>query len=574
MNTRFLQLLVACFLVGLATSVQVNAQSTYSQVYDLIQANCSSCHSGAAPAGQLDFALSEGALYDAMIDGDVTNPFAAGQNFKLVDPGVPQRSFLYRKVNNELYHDSVLDPAEGGVMPSYAATLADQDKELIRQWIQFGAPEFGEVIDYDVLEEYYVDGGLARLEQPEVPEDGFQLYLGSIFLEPGEEREYIYKYDLNNEEALEINKLDVVMNDQSHHFLFFKFFEGEADDEDDGLEEVTTLSSFLGGAQAISNDTKMIAGWAYSNDFTLPEGTAYTWDENTVLKYNYHIKNYSTEFILPVDLYVNVHTQEPGNALYEMQSDFYLEDAIPPPFGSFVVPAGEEVTFDWHFTGFDGASNNDTVHIWAIGSHTHQYGTDFDIYTAASNGEPLEQIYEGFYNFDYSFNQGYYDYGEPPFRVFDDFVSVRRGDGIFATASWFNTSTSDVGFGLTTDDEMYGMFIQYLVGDISGLDDIVGIDDEATEIADADAGVQWELFPNPNQGLTRLVYNLPEAADVNIAIYDMTGRLSSTVFNAQQQNGMQQLLINADALGLSDGLYVVRMQVGDETFNKRMLIAK
>jgi len=72
---------------------------------------------------------------------------------------------------------------------------------------------------------------------------------------------------------------------------------------------------------------------------------------------------------------------------------------------------------------FKEAQSNETVHIWSLGSHTHKYGTDFDIYLN-DNGTYGEQVYEGDYNFDYTINQGYYNYAEPAFRTFDDYLTI------------------------------------------------------------------------------------------------------------------------------------------------------
>ena len=199
--------------------------ATWTDVYSILQTSCLGCHEGAAAAGSLDFSGSSDEVYDLLFEQAPTNPFSQSRNHKLVDAGYPERSFLYRKINDALYNDALLEPAEGGLMPNYQAALPDEQKELIRQWIYFGAPKTGEVISKNMVDSYYTNGGLPQLEAPAAPaaEEGFQLRLGSIFLNPSEEKEYIYKYELKNEEDVEINRIEVIMNSQSHHFLFFKF---------------------------------------------------------------------------------------------------------------------------------------------------------------------------------------------------------------------------------------------------------------------------------------------------------------------------------------------------------------
>ena len=560
--SRFLFIAALVFFSNLALVAQ---SSTFGEVYNIFQAKCTgACHAGATPAGNLDLSGSEGDVYSRLVEQNPTNPAALAKGYKLVDQGYPARSFVYRKVNGTLYHDAEMEAAEGGTMPNYAPELPSHEKELIRQWILFGAPETGEVEDYAMLQEFYASGGGDRLERPAppAPNDGFQLYLGSIFLAPNEEREYVYKYELQNADPIEINKLEVAMNQQSHHFLFFKFDDGEDADEDEGLELVTVASSASGDALAITSDTKMVGGWAYSNTFDLPEGTAYKWQENVVLKFNYHIKNYSPTLIQPIDLYVNVYTQPAGTAQHEMLSDFKLSN----PLTLFLLPGEQNVT--WNLNNFSGAGANDSVHLWLLGAHTHQYGTDFDVYKRNSDGSTGEQLYEGFYNFDYSFNQGYYDYAEPAMRIFDDFASIRAGNGLHMEATYNNTSGGLVTFGLTTEGEMFGLFHQFLVGDISDL--TTGINEA---VLDGEKGLALQTYPNPNTGLLHIRYQLAKPDAVSVSLHDITGkRLATPVAGKQQTAGAHTQSLNLQQMELPAGMYLIKLTAGTQILTRKITL--
>ena len=543
--------------------------ATWTDVYSILQTSCLGCHEGATAAGNLDFSGTSDEVYDLLFEQAPTNPYANNRGHKLVDAGYPNRSFLYRKINDVLYNDSTLEPAEGGVMPNYQSPLPDEQKELIRQWIYFGAPKTGQVISKDMIDSYYTNGGLPTLDAPPAPaaEEGFQLHLGSIFLNPSEEKEYIYKYELLNDEALEINRIEVVMNSQSHHFLFFKFDEGADADEDEGLEEVTFLSSFItGDAVAITSDTEMISGWASSQDLRLPNGTAYSWDANTVLKFNYHLKNYDSENILPCDIYVNVYTQPVGTALHEMKSDFYLYSSEGP--APLFIPQGEQ-EFEWPLTNFYGVNQNDSVHFWLLAAHTHQLGTDYDIYKRNPDGSHGEQIYEGFYDFNYTFNQGYFSYDESPVLIDDNFISIKASDGLILEADYNNTTGGLVTFGLTTNDEMFGLFLQYVKGDISDLDALnVGTNELETPSA------MWQIYPNPNNGNTNINYHLPENKNVRLSIYNTVGQKVADLLNFQQAAGTYNYRLDAEVLGLTTGMYMVQLQVGENISTKKMMIAQ
>lgn len=527
---------------------------TFDDVKTLLSTSCtySNCHDAQNPAAGLDFSMGAD-IYSQMVGVAPFNEAAAAKGYDLVKPGDPARSFLYRKINHGLHNDSNLEGGQGNNMPGTA--MDAHDIELVRQWILFGAKDNNTTyVDPSILEEYYTDGGLERIEAPAPPPEGegFQLHFGPIFLEPNEELEYIYRYEVQNEDPLEINSFDVAMNDQSHHFLFFKFNEGAENNQQDGLLEITTASSISGTAIAITSDTKMIGGWAYSKAINLPEKTAYYWDDNEILKFNYHILNYSSSAVMPAEIYVNVHTQDLGTATHEMHSEFHLDN----PFNLFIPPG--EHSFEWNFDDFDEANPSDSVHIWALGAHTHQYGTDFDVYLQ-EDGQQGEQVYEGFYNVDYTINQGFYDYAEPAFRFYDDFLTIKADDGLLVTADYNNTSDGTVGFGLTTEDEMFGMFIQYLEGDISDLFeepmDTTPIDTtDMTFINFLPDYQNLHVYPNPTEGVINIdLTNINE--DVTVKIFNVLGQVIY-----EQKVTSANSLHSIDLQGNRNGFYFVQIK--------------
>ncbi len=556
--------LLIVLLLSVVYHQPLHAIDTFDEVAKIFETKCAGCHEGSNPQGKLNLVQPLDDLYAELVDNIPTNPHAIAKGYRQVDPGYPERSFLYRKIDGGMYHTIDLENAEGKPMPTNGNELTEAEKELVRLWILHGAPKDRKVVDPQVLEDYFAEGGSPRVERPEAPspDEGFQLYLGTIYLEPGEEREYIYNYELNNPEPIEVYRLDTRMNQQSHHFILFKFEEGEHLDEDDGLEEVTLVSSLTGEAINVSNDTRMISAWAYSRDVPLPEQVAYKWDANTVLKFNYHIKNYSETSISPVEVYINVYTQPVGTALHEMHSDFLLMN----PSDLAVTPG--ESSFDWtqrYFPYTNGS--NDSVHIWFLGGHTHQLGTDFDVYKREANGSIGEQIYEGFYNFDYSFNQGFYDYAEPAVRIFDDFYSIRARDGLYMEAEYFNPTNKTVTFGLTTDDEMFGIFIQYVVGDISNLSSqwATGIEDESTASS-------FDIYPNPSTGPSTISYSLNQAANVQLEIFSTNGQRVALIQQGHQSPGDYSYSLAQE--DLAAGVYMVQLQMGEEVITEKLVISK
>ena len=84
-------------------------------------------------------------------------------------------------------------------------------------------------------------------------------------------------------------------------------------------------------------------------------------------------------------------------------------------------------------------------------------------------------------------------------------------------------------------------------------------------------------YPNPFNPVTNLSYDLPENAMVNITIYDMMGRIVSTLVNENQSAGYKTLRWNATnntGQPVSAGVYIYTIQAGDFNKTKKMILLK
>ncbi|MFA6619063.1 MAG: T9SS type A sorting domain-containing protein [Candidatus Neomarinimicrobiota bacterium] len=79
-------------------------------------------------------------------------------------------------------------------------------------------------------------------------------------------------------------------------------------------------------------------------------------------------------------------------------------------------------------------------------------------------------------------------------------------------------------------------------------------------------------YPNPFNPLTRISYGVPNSEKVNISLYDVSGKLISTLFNDIQQPGQHS--IELDASGLPSGIYIYKMVAGEFTASSKMLLLK
>lgn len=507
-------------------------------------------------------------MYNNLIGVIPTNPEANSRGYKLVDKGYPHLSYLLKKVNNGLDADNGLDnQALGGVMPDAGApALSNKEIDLIHVWILNGAPETGIVADTALINMYHNGMGLVQATPPPAPDpsEGFQIHLGPIFLGPNDgvydnEKEFFIKYKLPMiSDTMEITRIESFIDVESHHYIIYKFDDAQSAGNvtQEGLREVTNFFN------AFTDGTTMVAAWQNTSDINLPQNTAYFWEPNLTLDLNLHLRNYDTDSVLKAVVYTNVYLQPKQAGTIEMISDLVLFNTIPLqfiscPFSDFCIPAdGADHNFVGNVTSDDleGLSSNDSMYIWMLSSHTHKYGIGFNIYErnpGGPNDEKGTQVYDGFYNFSYTFNQGFYDYEDPAVRYFDpnEFV-LNAGEGLVHEATFNNTGTVDVGFGITTEDEMMLTFFQYTkVRPSSG---------NPTGIKEIQTNNEVSLYPNPTTGTVTISINSANPSidsKRSFSLYDLVGK---EVAHEKFSSGKSELVFHKGQLKSGVYLYQVR----------------
>ncbi len=79
-------------------------------------------------------------------------------------------------------------------------------------------------------------------------------------------------------------------------------------------------------------------------------------------------------------------------------------------------------------------------------------------------------------------------------------------------------------------------------------------------------------YPNPFNSSTIIRYKLPVAGKVRISIYDLLGRKIETLIDEYRQAGYYQAVWNASEY--SSGIYYYKIETGDVTETKRMVLLK
>jgi serine protease AprX len=86
---------------------------------------------------------------------------------------------------------------------------------------------------------------------------------------------------------------------------------------------------------------------------------------------------------------------------------------------------------------------------------------------------------------------------------------------------------------------------------------------------------EYKLFnnyPNPFNPITMIKFDLVKTSDVKLKVYDITGRLITTLVNQRLSAG--EYKVDFSGIELSSGVYIYRIEAGDFKDTKKMLLIK
>ncbi len=79
-------------------------------------------------------------------------------------------------------------------------------------------------------------------------------------------------------------------------------------------------------------------------------------------------------------------------------------------------------------------------------------------------------------------------------------------------------------------------------------------------------------YPNPFNPSTSIKYELPKSSFVRLSVHDMLGREVSVLVNDRRDVGVHE--VKFEGAKLASGVYFYRLQAGDFTQTKRLLLLK
>ncbi len=97
-----------------------------------------------------------------------------------------------------------------------------------------------------------------------------------------------------------------------------------------------------------------------------------------------------------------------------------------------------------------------------------------------------------------------------------------------------------------------------------------------TELAEADLTADQpsllQNYPNPFNPITQIAFNLAEAANVSLRVFNVVGQEVGTLVNGPMNAGQHTVSFNGR--DLPSGIYLYRLQAGDRTEMKKMTLLK
>ena len=378
--------------------------------------------------------LEKSVAYENLVNKVPKNQNARTNGMLLVKPFASDLSLLFHKIhsNSDAHHGSDY----GLPMPLGLDLLSQGQVEFIRRWIEAGAPREGTVVDDISL----LDDNTLQPENFEPlmpPASGIQINLEKFEVASNFEREFFVYKKLGNAEDIYVNRVEIKMRQNSHHFLMYDF-----------NDEITTKPALdvvrdirnPNGSMNYQNMFPMLyhvyvagAQTPYM-DYQFPEGVALKFPAGAALDFNSHYVN-KQDTPIEGEVNLNLHTM-PVASVKKVAKTLNLGNT------NFSLPPKQKTTVSKTYT-VDVKTD-----VFALTSHTHQLGEKF-IIKIAGGSRNGEIVYTNT------------DWHHPSIVNFSNPIVLIPGEGLTSEITYNNTKSTTVYFGLTSEDEMGIIFGYY-----------------------------------------------------------------------------------------------------------------
>ncbi len=429
---------------GIIPTPQTTATSSFDLLQDkLLTPSCASsgCHLSTKDGSfaQHGLVLAKGSSYANLVGVASVNSVALKNSVLRVRKFASSESLLYHKLNWDLSHHGLAN--YGAPMPLGGKPISKGQLAFVQKWIDAGAPSGGTVADASLLDDttpsFVEDANFTPLASPaEEGKAGVQLKVDRFVVPANFERELFVRRPLNNPAPIYVSRIKLKSRANSHHMVLYDFRSKSNLPSMDEVRDLRNLDNSLNIITALqmSNHIFLGGGTDPNSDYTFPAGIALQLPVNASIDLNPHYFNKTTDPLYGEN-YVNLYTVPADQVKKVVQMiDFNVTN--------FTLPANQTTTITRDFK-FDKP-----VAVVSLTSHYHARGKLFQI---RIKGGPRdgEVIYENT------------DWAHPKVINYDTPILLQAGEGLTSVATYLNDTKKDLGFGLTSEDEMDIIFGYY-----------------------------------------------------------------------------------------------------------------
>ncbi len=419
------------------TNSLTSATTSFSRIQaKIFTPSCNSCHSAGNPfAVQSGLVLNGSAAYRSLFNGAVKDAAAIARSMKQVEPSNPDNSFLYQKL-------LLWDPSKlqhfGSPMPLGTTSLSIGQLEFIKRWIEAGAPETGDSIDPALLDDKALPS-YAPFIALAAPAKGYQLVIEPFAVRPNFERELFVLRELKNAAPIYVSRIETRMRTNSHHFLLYTF-QGNTPaaimPAPDLVRDIRNPDNTLNFLNALPMGYHVFLGGSMTPEggYSFPPGIALQLPANAKIDLNAHYVNKGTADITG-EAFANLHTADASQVTQVARTLDLSNTSIP-------LLALQRTT---HTKSFIFSA---TTSILMLTSHMHKLGERF-IIRIKGGARDGQIVYEN------------YDWEHPAIITFETPIVLQAGQGLTSEITYNNTTSNNVNFGLTSEDEMGIIFGYY-----------------------------------------------------------------------------------------------------------------
>lgn len=255
----------------------------------------------------------------------------------------------------------------------------------------------------------------------------FTAQIGPIAVDSGDENTQCIITRLGNPDPIHVGMIRNVISSSSHHMIVYRTNDTEERNTPfDCTPFLETLNPEAGAPLMVTQK--------HEDELRLPDGVAFTLDANQMLRIELHFIN-TTPAKGEVTATTAFHTMD--ETQYQHEADFLF---IGSP--DISIPARSTATLGPMF--FKVPAEYADSNFFAITGHTHQYGTDVRVSTAANKSDVGTPVYD----------VPGWKWDEPETVQHDPTFKVPEGGGFNFSCDWENTSDRSVGFGESANQEM------------------------------------------------------------------------------------------------------------------------